>query len=138
MLPSAWQSDRFIYDLFEPEEAKVAKSIYDSTESLLDLDPHFGIYPLAEFDAHIENDQTGEPRDGTPKFYLRCIRDKESNEALGYFQFEVDAPEQGMCWLPMFVLNPAARNRGVGREAVKSLIETVGDIGSVEVIGLNV
>ncbi len=138
MLPSAWQSKTLYYDRFNPHEASLAKSIYDSTAALMSSDPHFGQYPIEEFSSHIDSDQTGQTRDGSPLFFLRCIRDRKTNAALGYFQFELDAPESGRCWLPMFVLNEQARGRGVSHEAVESLIHTVSESEAFQSVGLNV
>ena len=138
MLPESWQSRNFRFDRLRLEEAAIAKSIYDSNAHLSRVDPHFGEFPITEFEAHIQNDQTDTAKDDSPKFYLSCIRDKVTLEPLGYFQFEMDTPEPDQCWLPMFVLTPSAQGEGVAREALTSLINVVLGIKNISSIGLNV
>ena len=138
MLPESWRSSRLRFAAFEPGDADLAKSIYDESAYLKDKDPHFGEYPLSEFQSLIDRDCSGAPREGGALFFMRCIFDAKSNRPLGYLQFELDAPEHRQSWLPMFVLRQEAQGKGVGKEAVESLIATAFGVGNLDSIGLNV
>ena len=138
MLPKSWVSNRLSFATFDAGGSAVAKEIYDSCAYLRDLDPHFGDYPLEEFEAYIRNDQTGAAREGTPNFYLRCIYHLETSTPVGYVQFELDAPAYRQCWLPMFLLRPEFHGDGYGAEALQSLLHEIDKIGDVDTVGLNV
>lgn len=137
MLPDNWYSKRLLFNQFRASEAALAQKIYNANAHLRSRDPHFGEYPLSEFSELIQKDETVSGQQET-QFFLRCVRDRESSEALGYFQFELNAPQKGQGWLPMFVLHPGAQRMGYGAEAINSLLEIVGELNCVNMIGLNV
>jgi GNAT superfamily N-acetyltransferase len=138
MIPASWQTNRLEFTTFQRSEAVVAKTIYDGNSNLRKFDPHFGEYPLCNFQKLIENDCTGAPRNGNPLFFMRCISDIETKTPLGYFQFELDAAGLGQCWIPMFVLSPEAQEKGIGKEAVEGIIAKAKEIGDITSIGMNV
>jgi len=138
MIPASWQTQRLEFSAFQQSDAEVAKTIYDGNSHLKKHDPHFGDYPLSNFQSLIESDCTGASRDGKRLFFMRCIIDIESKVPLGYFQFELDTPEYGQCWILMFVLGADAQARGIGKETVEAIIAKTKEIGDIASIGLNV
>ncbi|MBL4679427.1 MAG: GNAT family N-acetyltransferase [Pseudomonadales bacterium] len=118
------------------EDAGEIKDLFESNSHLEKSDPTFGKYPFSEYEGLVAQDVTNNQECPGPKFYLRKI--SYEGAAIGYLQFELDAPEKGQCWLPMLVLKPNNQSSGLGREAVSSLLEKISELGNYVGIGLNV
>lgn len=137
-LAETWTSNTLRYARPGLERAAELKRVFDSNIRLKDCDPTFDTYPLEEFAALIGRERSNTWHENSPQFFIRCIEDGANGVLLGYLQLEIHAPSPGRSWLPMLVLEDSTRGRGIGSEAVESVIAQLRSLGGITDIGLNV
>ena len=127
-----WETPEFEISRFSELDSGLVKEIFESNQSLRSLDPTFGIYPDSEYLDLILRDQAPDET-----FCLRKI-DSPKGETVGYFQLELHTPEPGVVWIPMLVLKPEIRGRGLGHRVMRSLFAELCSLGDFNFVRLNV
>ena len=137
MLPSYWESKRLIFSTFDATQAELAKSLFDSNHQKVAYDHTFRDWPIAEYQALISKSALPKHPDDLEAFYLRKISTKEG-EAIGYIQLELNFPYKGCLWIPMLCLIPDYQSRGLGKEAVDSVLDVALEYSPFDKAMLNV